>query len=117
MTSNEEELVSLEHYNQKTFFKTASLMANSCKAVAILGGAPQHVSEKAWEYGKHLGLAFQVCSICARVVRLRMHAWHVRRYVAADADAARRLPPRSTWMTSWTSQGAAASWASRRSTT
>ena len=31
--------MSLDHYVRKTFYKTASLMANSAKAVAILGGA------------------------------------------------------------------------------
>ena len=38
MTSTEEDLLSLDHYVRKTFHKTASLMANSCKAIAILEG-------------------------------------------------------------------------------
>ncbi len=62
MTSTDEDLLSLDHYARKTFHKTASLMANSSKAVAILGGQPTDVSELAWQYGRHLGLAFQVCS-------------------------------------------------------
>ena len=60
MTSRPEELVSLDHYVRKTFFKTASLMANSCKAVALLSGQPTEACTTAWEYGRHLGLAFQV---------------------------------------------------------
>ena len=60
MTSQPEELLSIDHYIKKTFYKTASLMANSCKAVAILGGQPRGDCELAWEYGRHLGLAFQV---------------------------------------------------------
>ena len=60
MTSRPEELVSLDHYVRKTFFKTASLMANSCKAIALLSGQPTEACTKAWEYGRHLGLAFQV---------------------------------------------------------
>lgn len=60
MTSQPEELLSIDHYVKKTFFKTASLMANSCKAVAILGGQPREDCQLAWEYGRHLGLAFQV---------------------------------------------------------
>ena len=52
--------MSLDHYVRKTFYKTASLMANSAKAVAILGGQSREVSELAWQYGRHLGLAFQV---------------------------------------------------------
>ena len=60
MTSTEEDLLSLDHYVRKTFHKTASLMANSCKAIAILGGQNRDVAELAWEYGRHVGLAFQV---------------------------------------------------------
>ena len=60
MTSTEEDLLSLDHYVRKTFHKTASLMANSCKAIAILGGQNREVAQIAWEYGRHVGLAFQV---------------------------------------------------------
>ncbi|KAK9813829.1 hypothetical protein WJX73_000632 [Symbiochloris irregularis] len=60
MTTSPDQLVSLDHYVRKTFFKTASLMANSCKAIAILGGQPVEVSKLAWDYGRNLGLAFQL---------------------------------------------------------
>ncbi len=60
MTSSEEDLLSMDHYMKKTFYKTASLMANSCKAVAILGGGTRETAATAWEYGRNLGLAFQV---------------------------------------------------------
>ena len=60
MTSSEEDLLSMDHYMKKTFYKTASLMANSCKAVAILGGGSRETAATAWEYGRNLGLAFQV---------------------------------------------------------
>ena len=63
MTSSEEDLLSLEHYVHKTFYKTASLMANSAKAVALLGGQSREVAELAWQYGRHLGLAFQVTAV------------------------------------------------------
>ena len=59
MTSTEEELLSLDFYARKTFFKTASLMANSCKAIALLGGQSAAVAQLAHDYGRHLGLAFQ----------------------------------------------------------
>lgn len=60
MTKSEESLMSMEHYVQKTFFKTASLMANSCQCIAILGGADERVTQAAYTYGRNLGLAFQV---------------------------------------------------------
>lgn len=63
MTSEPEELLSIDHYIKKTFYKTASLMANSCKAVAILGNQPREDCQLAWEYGRHLGLAFQVSGV------------------------------------------------------
>jgi geranylgeranyl pyrophosphate synthase len=52
---------SFEYYMQKTFNKTASLIANSCRAAAILGGHSRDMVELATAYGKHVGLAFQVC--------------------------------------------------------
>mmetsp|Transcript_2970 Transcript_2970/g.6938 ORF Transcript_2970/g.6938 Transcript_2970/m.6938 type:complete len:399 (-) Transcript_2970:283-1479(-) len=48
------------HYVTKSFYKTASLMANSCKSAAIMGGHGEREQELAYEYGKNLGLAFQV---------------------------------------------------------
>ncbi len=39
---------------QKTYYKTASLISNSCKAIALLGGQTAEVSMLAFEYGKNL---------------------------------------------------------------
>jgi geranyl diphosphate synthase len=59
MTAKPEELTSWDHYSRKTHFKTASLIAKSCKAIAMLGGSPPAEAAAAYEYGRHLGLAFQ----------------------------------------------------------
>jgi len=59
MSSSPEDLLSLDHYFRKTYFKTASLLANSARAVAILGNQDPAVSEHSYQYGLHLGLAFQ----------------------------------------------------------
>lgn len=53
-------LNNLEYYITKSFYKTASLIANSCKAVALLGGHDERTQDIAFEYGKNLGLAFQI---------------------------------------------------------
>jgi len=45
---------SMEYYLQKTYYKTASLISNSCKAVAILAGHTAEVSVLAYEYGRNL---------------------------------------------------------------
>lgn len=50
----------LSYYMTKTFYKTASLLANSCRSAAILGGHSQKLQDISYEYGKHVGLAFQI---------------------------------------------------------
>ena len=60
LTADADEAASMDHYMRKTYCKTASLMANSCKAVAVLGGHPPGDCQLAAEYGRHLGLAFQL---------------------------------------------------------
>ena len=50
----------LTYYLQKTYLKSASLISKSCRAAAILGGSSQEVVEASYQYGKNLGLAFQL---------------------------------------------------------
>ncbi|GLT61221.1 hypothetical protein SLA2020_339430 [Shorea laevis] len=46
---------------QKTYYKTASLIANSCKAIALLAGQTTEVAMLPYEYGKNLvWLAYQL---------------------------------------------------------
>lgn len=35
-------------------------MANSCKSIAVLAGQPEEVANRAFDYGRHLGLAYQL---------------------------------------------------------
>ncbi|CAM9967883.1 unnamed protein product, partial [Ascophyllum nodosum] len=49
-----------EYYVRKNYYKTGSLMANSCKAAAVLGNHEPEVQNVAFEYGKRVGLAFQL---------------------------------------------------------
>jgi hexaprenyl-diphosphate synthase len=49
-----------DHYMVKTYMKTGSLIAQSCKASAVLGGSTEEVADIAFDFGKNLGLAFQV---------------------------------------------------------
>lgn len=58
--SKKEENERFSHYIQKTFKKTASLIAYTCKAVTYLSDADQHLQKAAFEYGKNLGIAFQL---------------------------------------------------------
>ena len=50
----------LEYYLKKNYYKTGSLMANSCQSAAMLGNYPKTFVDAAYRYGKHLGLAFQL---------------------------------------------------------
>ncbi|BAQ59969.1 solanesyl diphosphate synthase [Geminocystis sp. NIES-3708] len=52
--------ITLEKYLQKSYFKTASLIANSGKAAAVLSDAGEEVANKIYSYGRNLGLAFQI---------------------------------------------------------
>lgn len=60
MGSKEDESERFTHYLHKTFKKTASLMAYTCKAVAHLSGANVSQQEAAFQYGRNLGIAFQL---------------------------------------------------------
>ncbi|KAF6140500.1 hypothetical protein GIB67_031143 [Kingdonia uniflora] len=60
MTTSSEKRCSMEYYLQKTYYKTASLISNSCKAIAILTGQTAEVSVLAYSYGRNLGLAYQL---------------------------------------------------------
>ena len=52
-------------YLQKTYLKTASLMAKGARSAAILGGCKEGEiwKEIAYAYGRNLGIAFQVCQL------------------------------------------------------
>ncbi|CAF1025712.1 unnamed protein product [Didymodactylos carnosus] len=48
-----------QDYLNKTYCKTASLFANSCKAVALLS-ASQKYADIAFDFGRNFGMAFQL---------------------------------------------------------
>ncbi|XP_019865686.1 all trans-polyprenyl-diphosphate synthase PDSS1 [Aethina tumida] len=58
--SKETENERFAHYLTKTYRKTASLIANAVKAVAVLAGADEQISDISYQYGRNLGLAFQL---------------------------------------------------------
>ncbi|KAM7472939.1 hypothetical protein LguiA_011122 [Lonicera macranthoides] len=60
MSTTREQRSSMEYYLEKTYYKTASLISNSCKAIAVIAGQTAEVSMLAYEYGRNLGLAFQL---------------------------------------------------------
>ncbi|MEO0457217.1 MAG: solanesyl diphosphate synthase [Cyanobacteria bacterium P01_A01_bin.114] len=52
--------LSIESYLQKSYYKTASLIANSSKAVGVLSGLEPTFQDQLYSYGRDLGLAFQI---------------------------------------------------------
>nr|YP_009237364.1 prenyl transferase [Wildemania schizophylla]AKS28411.1 prenyl transferase [Wildemania schizophylla] len=52
--------VSIDAYIEKSFYKTASLIAAGCRGAAMLNGASNQTNNNLYLYGKHMGLAFQV---------------------------------------------------------
>ncbi|KAK6460275.1 isoprenoid synthase domain-containing protein [Scheffersomyces coipomensis] len=49
-----------EYYLHKTYLKTASLMSKSSRAAAVLSGSQDEIIEKCYEFGRNLGLCFQI---------------------------------------------------------
>lgn len=52
--------LSIEEYLEKSYYKTASLIANSSKAAAVLSDVNESLINDLYDYGRHLGLAFQI---------------------------------------------------------
>nr|YP_009394975.1 prenyl transferase [Polysiphonia stricta]ARW63537.1 prenyl transferase [Polysiphonia stricta] len=52
--------ISIEEYIEKSFYKTASLIACSCKATIMLTIDNRNTQNDFYLYGKHIGLAFQI---------------------------------------------------------
>ena len=52
--------LTVEAYLEKSYYKTASLIANSAKAAGILSGVSQEIANNLYQYGRNLGLAFQI---------------------------------------------------------
>lgn len=52
--------LSLDAYLEKSYYKTATLIANSSKAVGVLSELPEETCENLYQFGRHLGLAYQV---------------------------------------------------------
>ncbi|WP_026100406.1 solanesyl diphosphate synthase [Fortiea contorta] len=51
---------SIETYLNKTYYKAATLFANSSKAAGLLSEVPSAMAEHLYGYGRHFGLAFQI---------------------------------------------------------
>lgn len=60
--NSDDEETRMEYYLRKNFFKTGSLMAQSCMSTAILSSPDCHhdTVDACYRYGKHVGLAFQL---------------------------------------------------------
>nr|QCI03999.1 Prenyl transferase [Antithamnionella ternifolia] len=52
--------ISINDYIEKSFYKTASLIAASCQGAVMLDNCDKILQKKFYLYGKHLGLAFQI---------------------------------------------------------
>lgn len=52
--------LSIDAYLDKSYYKTASLIANSAKAAGVLSNLSESLIDDLYHYGRHLGLAFQI---------------------------------------------------------
>merc|ERR1719160_809179 len=57
-----DQLLDMEYYMRKSYFKTASLISNACKSTALLSGYAEKSEETiaAEKFGYHLGMAYQI---------------------------------------------------------
>merc|ERR1719481_2051367 len=60
LENKDDESERFEHYLSKSFNKTASLMAYSCRANAVISGVDSSQVEQAFQYGRNIGIAFQL---------------------------------------------------------
>ncbi|ODV98207.1 hypothetical protein PACTADRAFT_37494 [Pachysolen tannophilus NRRL Y-2460] len=60
ITHEENVNAAFEYYIHKTYLKTASLMSKSARSAAILSGAQLDVVENCYQFGRNLGLCFQM---------------------------------------------------------
>jgi len=60
--SNKKDLLDMNYYLRKSYFKTASLICSACKSAALLAGNSESddTTVAAEEFGYHLGLAYQI---------------------------------------------------------
>lgn len=52
--------LTIDAYLEKSYFKTASLLANSAKATGVLSDISEVTINQLYAYGRYLGLAFQI---------------------------------------------------------
>ena len=60
--SKKEDLMDMNYYLRKSYFKTASLICNSCKSTALIAGYDEtnEMTIDAEKFGYHLGMAYQI---------------------------------------------------------
>nr|QCI07997.1 Prenyl transferase [Plumaria plumosa] len=58
--TNFDSTISIDDYIEKSFYKTASLIAASCQGATMLSRNHSSVQNDFYLYGKHIGLAFQI---------------------------------------------------------
>lgn len=49
-----------QYYLHKTYLKTAALISKSCRSTAVLSGAKEEVIEQSYQFGRNLGICFQL---------------------------------------------------------
>jgi geranylgeranyl pyrophosphate synthase len=60
--SKKEDLLDMNYYLRKSYFKTASLICSSCRCVALLSGYDERhdITVASEQFGYHLGMAYQI---------------------------------------------------------
>ena len=96
--SKKEDLLDINYYLRKSYFKTASLICSSCKCTALLAGFGEAdpITVAAEEYGYHMGMAFQIVDDILGFYWCFCNAWQARtsRHGIGDLDCTGALRQR-----------------------
>ncbi|GMM48802.1 trans-hexaprenyltranstransferase [Pichia kluyveri] len=60
ISHNDNVEAAFQYYLHKTYLKTASLMSKSSRSTAILAGCNEELIENCYQFGRNLGLCFQI---------------------------------------------------------
>ena len=62
--------VTISDWEQQTFLASGSLISSGCKAALMLSQHPDSLQQQAYEFGKQVALAYQVCVCLLRTISL-----------------------------------------------
>ena len=67
--------LTISDWEQQTFLASGSLISSGCKAALMLSQHPDALQQQAYEFGKQIALAYQVCAFVENSVTVSTDHW------------------------------------------